>query len=124
MEIKVNFNLHDLAIAALRGRDEEEKAYEAASLEHDYIYTSLFKDVMEKKIDAFHLFTRGDRVNGSEQIYHRSTKKDGYMQISYIWWKDGELLPVMDAQVKTATEMIRESSPDNVTIITFNNKRF
>ena len=123
MEIKVKFNLHDLAIAALRGGDEEEKAYDTASLEHDYIYASLFMDVMERRIDAFHLFTRGDRVNGSEQIYHRSTKKDGYMQISYIWWKDGELLPVMDSQVSTAAEMIRESSPDNVTIETFTNKR-
>ena len=42
MEIKVKFNLHDLAIAALRGGDEEEKAYDTASLEHDYIYASLF----------------------------------------------------------------------------------
>ena len=122
-EIKVNCNLHNLVIAMFRGGEEEERQLEEAEAKHNRIYTDLFQKVMSGELDAFSIFTRGDEYNGNRQIYHRSPKKPGYMQISYIWYHNGALHPTMDEQVKTAAEMISKAAPDEVTITTFRNAR-
>ena len=121
--LKINFHLHDLVIAMFQGGEAEEKQLEAAEQEHRRIYTNLFDDVMSGRIDAFSIYTRGDSQNGNRQIYHRSPKQAGYMQISYIWYRNGEMIPTMDEQVNTAADMICKAAPDNVTITTFKNRK-
>ncbi len=115
--IKVWFHLHDLAVQMLHSPEFNCPEYDRAMEEHEAIYADFFRQLMEKEIDCFSLFTSGDRVNGNEVIYHRSTKKPG-VQASYIWWHNGELIPSMDEQYSSPKEM---SKPDNVVITVYKN---
>ena len=112
--MRVDFNLSKLATAAFFSR-EGEAEYDKAREAFDNIYTGLFNDLMSGNINAFSMFTRGDEVNGNQRIFTRSTKQPGYIQVSYMWYKDGEILPVMDSQVNTVSKML-EHAPDRVEI--------
>lgn len=120
--IEVNFNLHDLAIAAFRGGDLEEDASQAAEEKHAEIFRKLYDDLIANRIDCFRIFTNGNRINGNERIFHRSPKQAGYIQVSFIWWRNGEMLPTMDEQAGNFDKML-SSCPDNVTVEVFRNDR-
>ena len=114
--IKVNVNIHDLAVKMFQSPDFECPEYDEAQQKLEEVYTMLYQKLMTGSIDCFWMFTDGDEDNGRQRIYARSIKQPGCIQISYIWYRDGEIIPTMDEQAGTAKEMIRKSSPDNVTI--------
>ena len=114
--IKVNVNIHDLVIKMFQSADFECPEYDEARQKLEEVYTELYQKLMTGSIDCFWMFTDGDESNGQQRIYTRSIKQPGCVQISYIWYRDGEIIPTMDEQAWTAEEMIRKSSPDNVKI--------
>ena len=120
---KLNLNLHDLVIEMFHGGEKEAEDLEKAEKEQEAIYSRLFTDIMSGRVNAAYTFTSGDETNGRQQIFHKSVKRDGCLQVSYIWYRNGEMIPVMDSQVKTAAELIRESNLDNVIIYAYKAER-
>lgn len=100
----------------LQSPDFECSEYDEAQRKLEQIYGTLYGDLASGVIDCFWMFTSGDEQNGQQRIYSRSIREPGSVQISYIWYRDGEAIPTMHELARNAKEMIQKSSPDNVTI--------
>jgi hypothetical protein len=63
----------------------------------------LFEDTQKGIIKGFYLI---DKKNF--RAYHRSPKKDGFIQLSSGFYKNGELFPCYDVQMKNFEDLTRE----------------
>ena len=125
MKIKVEFNLHDLAIKSfLDDSGKAEREYEHAMKRHEEIYRKLFYEVMRGELDGFYYET-GDGENGRKVIYHKSTKRPDTMQVSFFWIHNGEEIPTYDLQISpdNINKLFLEAAPDGVTIETIDNSK-
>ena len=124
MKIKVEFNLHDLAIQSfLDDSGKAEREYDHARKRCEGIYRKLFYEVMSGELDGFYIRNKVNSGNERVTIYHRSTKEAGKMQVSFFWIRNGEELPTYDLQIGAddINKLFREAAPDFVTIETIDN---
>lgn len=70
---------------------------------NDAIITRLFNDTMTGKIKGFFLIS-----DTYFKAYHRSPKQPETIQLSAGFYKNGELYPTYDVQLKTAKEALKE----------------
>lgn len=73
------------------------------------IMGELFRRTQNGQIKGFFLVS-----NTEFKAYHRSTKQDGFIQLSAGFYKYGELIPCYDVQMQTADDMEREGYPSGV----------
>lgn len=73
------------------------------------IMGDLFRRTQAGQIKGFFLVSDTDF-----NAYHRSPKRDGFIQLSAGFYKNGELIPCYDVQLLTAEDMEREGYPSGV----------
>lgn len=73
------------------------------------IMRELFRRTQAGQIKGFFLVSDTDF-----KAYHRSPKRDGFIQLSAGFYKYGELIPCYDVQLLTAEDMEREGYPSGV----------
>lgn len=100
MEFKIT-PLHDLVCRGFETGDMTE--YERELERNDSIMEKLFSDTMNGSIPGFYL-----KDDQSFKAYHRSTKELGKIQLSSGFYKNGELFPCYDVQMKTFHDMQME----------------
>lgn len=112
---------HDLRIAAFKNWDllDEVDAMDSAA---DAIWSEIYNyiasgsssiaywDGVAIERPGYHSFMR--------YALHRSTKRDGYLQLSVMEIRNGEIIPTSDTQHDTAKSFLREAPLDaTVTVL-------
>jgi len=102
----MKYRIKDLTIHSYRCFEGSWTRYEKLEAHNESIMKSLFKDLQAGKIGGFYL------VSDKEfKLYHRSTKEAGAVQLSYGFYKDGELIPCGDCQLYDFSDFTREGYP-------------
>lgn len=99
-------NLHDATIRMMHAKNFNFPSLDKDHARNEAIMKRLFDDTMQGKIKGFYLVDNTDF-----KAYHRSPKKDGYIQLSAGFYKNGELYPTYDIQMKDSKDMIKEGYP-------------
>ena len=85
------------------------KAPDRISGRNAAIMGELFRRTQAGQIKGFFLVSDTDF-----KAYHRSPKRDGFIQLSSGFYKNGELIPCYDVQLLTAEDMECEGYPSGV----------
>lgn len=102
----MKFRIKDLTIHSYRCFGGNWTRYEKLEAHNEAIMKTLFKGLQAGSINGFHLVS-----NKEFKLYHRSTKNPGAIQLSYGFYKDGELIPCGDCQLYDYSDFSREGYP-------------
>lgn len=102
----MKLKIKDLTVHSYRCFDGNWTKYEKLEAHNEAIMKTLFKGLQTGTINGFYL------VSDKEfKLYHRSTKEAGAIQLSYGFYKDGELIPCGDCQLYDFSDFSREGYP-------------
>ena len=96
-------NLHDAARRMLKSKNYNYPDYERDDARNDSKMKRLFSDTLTGKIKGFYLVS-----DETFKAYHKSPKKAGFIQLSYGFYRNGELIPCGDIQIETFKDLTRE----------------
>ena len=96
-------NLHDATKRMFNAKGFNYPKLDRDSDRNDAIITRLFNDTMTGIIKGFYLIDETDF-----RAYHRSPKRDVYIQLSYGFYRNGDLIPCGDVQLESARDLLRE----------------
>lgn len=110
MQITINKAPHEMRIQAFRSMDfsEVERLDDAA----EKAWSDLFTDIMTGKHSILYYdgqeVTRPGYSRFMRYALHRSTKKDGFLQLSVMEYRNGEMTPTSDRQYNSASDFLRD----------------
>lgn len=112
---------HDLRIAAFKNWEllSEVDALDAVA---DAAWGEIYSDIKDGKSRIAywdgHAVERSGYKSFMRYALHRSTKRDGFLQLSVMEIRNGEIIPTSDTQHDTAKSFLRETPRDaTVTIL-------
>lgn len=117
MQITIDKAPHEMRIQAFRSMDFSE--VECLDDAAEKIWSGLFYDIMNRKHSI--LYYDGHEVIKPEYhsfmryALHRSTKKDGFLQMSVMEYRNGEMIPTSDRQYSSVSDFLRDV-PNNVNV--------
>lgn len=108
MQITIKKAPHDMRIKAIKSGDftEVDRLDDAA----EQVWSGLFSDIMTGKRSI--LYYDGQEVSRPEYrsfmryALHRSTKKDGFLQLSVMQYRNGEMIPTSDRQYNSVKDFL------------------
>lgn len=101
-------NLYDAAIKSLKSGGKD-KSYKKLLDHNNSIMRDAFRRIMAGEIKGLHYISET-----SFKYYHRSTKQENTIQLSSGFYRDGELYPCYDVQMKTPDDLLREGYPSGL----------
>lgn len=119
MQITINKAPHDMRIQALRSMDfsEVDRLDDAA----EKLWSNLFYDIMNEKHNI--LYYDGPEViqpkyrSFMRYALHRSTKKAGFLQLSVMEYRNGEMIPTSDRQYNSTSDFLRDVPNDSTVTV-------
>ena len=114
MVYKMQCNLSELAVDALRGVPGADAAFDNMARWQKGFFSRLYKKLVSGAVDCI----SWDNGRGNVYCLTRSVKVPGSVQRTCFWSRDGELIPLSDQTYSSFDDMRRDYLPDGVTIRT------
>lgn len=117
MQITINKAQKEMRIQAFRSGDftEVDRLDDAA----EQVWSGLFSDIMNGKNSILYYdgqsVTRPGYRSFMRYALHRSTKNAGFLQLSVMQYRNGEMIPTSDRQYNNVSDFLRDT-PNNATV--------
>lgn len=92
--------IKDLSDAATRSLRNGYKRYDTLVEREEMVVSRIFAELLSGRADVLY------KDDGKDlKVYHRSPKKEGYIQLSVADIREGKLIPVRDSQFLSPKDM-------------------